>query len=695
MIKRRALAMILILCFAVSFIACGKDTKETQNPDTNQKEKTEVVKEKEANQEKTNASETPGKIVATGKYDTLVIGTQTFNGVFSPLFYSTGYDAQAYEPVFTSVSRLNKDGVLVDYAGHVEAEIQKAADGHEQVLYTVTLQKGMVFSDGEPVTIGDVLFYYYVTADPTYDGASTFSTLDIVGMKEYYYDTPDYSAKINAITEEVNSKYTLDTISEADYKAYLRESNLEGWWQGIDSYDWVAYLQGEGYDTAGIESDEEKLFELLVTCEYEKYASAYDPQTYYQNKLESEFITGNLEDGIDVPTISGINKVDDYTCTVLFDSINIYGDREVANISIVPEHYYGKDFKKGNLAGVKALNGTPMGSGPYKFISYQDNIVTLEANPLFFGNTPKIPTIKLQVVPDSDKVDALIGDQIDITDPSASQDVIAQVEEAGMAYSLVDNPGYGYIAISSERIPDLNVRKGLMHLMNRKPAVEAYYGKLAQVIERPMTPTVAEYPDNAKEVYGYDPAKAAEYFSAAGYTKDSNGKLVKNNEKLVVSVGIGGDGKMDHPSAPILTQMANDMAALGAELVIQDLDFSTLVNKKDSGELDMWVMAWGNSTTCDLTQIFGSKGNDNDVKLYSDEIDALQAEILRTVDFDKRCELVAKELDLIMEAAVYMPVYQRKNMEIYNANTIKLETLPEETTTYWNYSSEIYNLEMQ
>ena len=118
-----------------------------------------------------------------------------------------------------------------------------------------------------------------------------------------------------------------------------------------------------------------------------------------------------------------------------------------------------------------------------------------------------------------------------------------------------------------------------MHLMNRKPAVEAYYGKLAQVIERPMTPTVAEYPDNAKEVYGYDPAKAAEYFSAAGYTKDSNGKLVKNNEKLVVSVGIG-EWQDGSSFCTDLSQMANDMAALGAELVIQDLDFSTLVNKR-------------------------------------------------------------------------------------------------------------------
>jgi peptide/nickel transport system substrate-binding protein len=683
--KKRALALLLMLCMVFSLVGCGSKEKTKDQPKT-----------EDSGSKTGSEGDTPDKVVASGQYDTLVVGTQTFNGVFSPLFSSNAYDVQAYQNIFANISRLDKDGVLVDDAGHVEAKEQPAeGDGHTQVLYTVSIKEGMKFSDGEPVTIDDVIFMYYVYADPTYDGSSTFSTLDIVGLKEYYYDTPDYSAKINDIAKTAQEKYSLEKISEEDFKTYLRDSNLAGWWEGVDSYDWITYLQGEGYDTTGLDADENKLFEAMVTCEYEKYAQYYDPQSWYQAKLESEFITGNLEDGIDVDKIAGIEKLNDYTCTILFDSINIYGDREIAQQAIVPEHYYGATFKKGDLSGVKAKNGAPLGGGPYKFVSYQDNIVTLEANTSFYGEIAKIPTIKFQVVAEADKIDALIGDQIDITDPSASKDVIAAMDSNGDSYSLVDNPGYGYIAINSENVPDLNVRKGLMHLLNRKPAVEAYYGELAEVIERPMTPTVAEYPKDAKAMYNYSPEKALEYFTAAGYAKDASGKLTKNGQQLKIVIGIGGDGKMDHPSAPILTQMANDMASIGAELVIQDLDFSTLMNMKDSGELDMWVAAWGNSTTCDLTQIFGSKGNDNDVKLFSKEIDELQAQILKTVDFDARCELVAKELDLIMEAAVYMPVYQRKNMEIYNASTIVLDTLPAETTTYWNYAAQIETLEMQ
>ncbi len=683
--KRKVLSILLVLCMLLSLAGCkSKDSKDTVS-------ETEATGDAAQSAE---ATEVPDKVVATGQYDTLVIGTDTFNGVFNPMFSFSAFDNQITDMVFSTVSRLDPTGAVIDSAGHVEAEEITAEDGHTQVKYTVSITPGMTFSDGKPVTIDDVMFYYYVCADPTYDGSSTFSTLDIVGLKDYYYDTPDYSAQLEKITKEAKDKYSLDKISEEDYKAFLRDSKLAGWWEGIDSYDWVSYLKGEGYDPTGIEKDEEKLFEMLVDCEYTKFRDGYDPQSYYQGKLEDEYIKGNLEDGVDVAEISGITRVDDNTCTVLFNSPNISGDKQVAWIQIVPKHYYGADFTKGNLDGIKAFNGTPMGSGPYKFVSYQDNIVSLEANPSYFKGAPKIPNLKFQVVSDEDRVDSVINGDIDITDPKASLEVIDQVESAGMEYDLVDNPGYGYIAISAERISDINVRKGLMHLMNRKPAVESYYGELGKVIERPMTPTVAEYPHDAKEVYGYDTAKALQYFTDAGYKKDASGKLSKNGQPLKVTIGIGGDGTMNHPSAPILTQMANDLQSMGGELIIQDLDPSTLFSMFQSGELDMWVAAWGNATDCDLTQMFGSKGNDNDTHLESAEVDRLQAEILKTVDFDERCKLVAQELDLIMDAAVYMPVYQRKNMLIYNAETIKMDTLPAETTTYWDYRWEIEKLEM-
>ena len=696
--KKKLMSLLWVAVMAVGMVAgCGsKDNGEqVENNSTDPATSSSGTNENNENAGSTGST-----------YDTLVVGIQPLDGVFSPFFYSSAYDSQAaLDTVFTSVCRLNPDGELVDEAGHCEVEEVTAEDGSTKYVYTISIQEGMVFSDGEPVTIDDLLFTYYVYADPTYDGISTFGTLDIDGLAEYKSSAaPLWTAMVDAgegntdfanWTEEQQTAFfetDLPTAGAAfaqeivDYcvaEGYAEEGDIAGGaaaWGFEIAADATAedffYAMAEAYgwdlqELSNTESAGSSLFDLLG----DDYSAAVE--------LSS------------VDSISGIQKIDDYTCTVTFNSPNISADKQVAWMTIAPEHYYGEGFTKGDLSGVKAKNTQPLGSGPYVFDSYENNIVTLKANETYFKGCPKIPTLKFQVVNEEDKVDLVLNGEIDITDPSASLEIVKQLDENSdiASYSLVDNPGYGYIGINAERVPDVNVRKGLMCLMNREPAIQSYYGELGQVIERPMTPTLAEYPDDAAPYYSYDPAKALEYFEAAGYSQ-VDGKLVDaSGKQLQITVGIGDSST--HPSTPILTQMANDMASMGAELIVNELEFNVLSTQVQGGELDMWVMAWGNSTDCDLTQIFGSQGGSNYQHYYDSEIDALQAEILKTIDFDERCKLVAEELDLIMDAAVYMPVYQRKNMEIYNETTVNTDTLPEETTTYYNYAAEYETLEMR
>ena len=631
--------------------------------------------------------------------DTLVIGTSSFNGIFSPFFYNTAYDAQAFETVFTSVCQTNENNELVDMGGSITAEEVKAEDGSVQTKYTIKLKDDMKFQDGKPVTIDDLIFTYYVYADPTYDGMATFSTaIDIVGLKEYYYDDANYSAKIAQIGEDAAAK----AATEEGFLEYLVKSNCADWYAGDPNGDvgdgrtFVQYLKEEGYDADSVASDKDAFLQLLAKCEYEKYADGYDPVGWWTTELSKDYINAGLEDGIDVETIEGIQKVDDLTCTVLVNGINITADRQLALNPIVPKHYYGENFKKGDLSGVKAKNDSPMGSGPYQWGGYENNVVTVKKFDDYFLGTPKIENIKYQVIDEEQKVNAVISGDIDITDPSASLEVMKELEENEIEYSLVGNPGYGYIAISAKRVPDIKVREGLMHLMTREQAIKTYYGDLGQVIQRPMTPTVAEYPTDAKEYWGYDKAKALECFKAAGY-EQVDGKLVKDGKQLSVEVGIS--SAASHPSTPILTQMKSDMDELGAELVVSDLDGSILMNRQQNDDIDMWVLAWGNATDCDLTQMFGSEytkaGGSNRTWVEDPEVDALLKQVTQTLDFEERKELVAKELDKIMSWATYMPVYQRKNLFIYNSNTVNTDTIPENTSTYYNYVNEIHLLELK
>lgn len=155
---------------------------------------------------------------ATSSSNTLVIGTQTFNGVFNPFFYTTAYDAQAFETVFTSVCERDENNELIDKGGSITSEEVTAEDGSTQTRYTIKLKEGMKFHDGEDVTIDDLIFSYYVYADPTYDGMASFvNSIDIVGLKEYYYDDANYSTKV----AEINAQATEKAGTEEGFIEYL------------------------------------------------------------------------------------------------------------------------------------------------------------------------------------------------------------------------------------------------------------------------------------------------------------------------------------------------------------------------------------------------------------------------------------------------------------------------------------------
>ena len=622
---------------------------------------------------------------------TLVIAVPaTFEEKWNPFLAESAYDQDVLDQIFVSPIRINKDNEVIPWGGNITTT--ENADG--TVTYTVTVKPGMKFSDGEEVTIDDYLYSVYVCSDPSYTGPSALIIEDIVGIKEYYYDDPNYSEVISGFAKTAAEKYSLDTISKEDYMTYLLETNLEGWWAGLDSYTWDTYAAGEGFGAqyAALDpKDADAVLALMAEIEYTNYYSSYDPQTWWEGKLAESYIAGNLADGVDVPEISGVKRIDDYTATVTYASVNIYGDRSIS-FAFAPAHYYG-EFEKGDVSAILS-NMKPVGSGPYVFKSFADNIATVTANVNYFEGVPVIGTVKFQYVPEADALASLSSGVIDICNPSGSKENVEELDSLGLAYDLTDNAGYGYAGFNCNNL-DQNIRKGLFSLMNRRASVAGYYGsKIAQVIERPMTTVIAESPDEATEYYAYDPAKALEYFKAAGY-EQVNGKLVnKAGEQLVVNAYIGGDGVGDHPAYAMYTQAAEDMAALGGELQINDVQFAVLQSAMNDGTADIFTLAWGNVNTCDKSSQFASDGGQNRYNVKDAKMDALLDEIMKTVDLEERKALVAEMLDLAMDLAIELPLYQRKNILAYNGDNVDLSSFPEETTAFWDYSSELWKIRM-
>lgn len=664
---KKFISLLLVAFLLVGVLAaCGQKTPAENNEPTDTN--TEQETEKPADTEDNESAERPTEQGDYSNEPALVLGADDFNGVFSPFFATTGYDMDIVEMVHASLIGFDRNS-QPDNSGlaeYIEPEEVKGEDGTiEKTIYTFKLKEGLVFSDGTPITADDVIFTYYVLCDPNYTGSSTIYTTPILGVNEYRYDDVDYADKVAKIKEEADNYEP--TEEEIEKKA---EQLAEAY--GMDKADFMPdgpYY--EDYNLAGIRQD--------------KYNA--DITAYIQSNLEKS--EGHVEE------IEGIKKIDDRTVQVTIAGVDPKAIYNLGAIRVAPKHYYGEGFKKGDLSMVEAKSGEPMGAGPYRFHSFENNVVTLVANDFFYKGAPHVKKIKYQVTNTANKLEGVKLGEFDISDPSASMETLAQVEaEEDIHYELIDNLGYGYIGINAERITDKNVRKGIFHLMDRKPAVEAYYGNLASVIERPMSRVSWAYPKDATEVYGFDPDKAMEYFEAAGY-KLEDGKLMKDGKQLTIEIGIPADGKGDHPSYPIVLGVKNEGEKLGMAVNIVDYaDGNKFFDDLDAGKLDIWCAAWQATPDPDMYQTYHSQGPSNHYKLKDSELDQLIIDARSTNDMEARKEMYAKALDIVMDWAVEMPVYQRKNMYIFNKKVIDIDTLPKDMTPYYGYFAEIENLKL-
>ena len=533
---KKAIALILSLVMCVSlFTACGKQgSTDDQGTGTTAK--------------------------------TLVVGTQNFDGKFSPFFYTNSYENDVMNMVFDGLLLTDREGSVVlkgadgevrpyngtdyTYTGVANCDIVENEDG--TVDYNITMKQGIKFSDGEEMTIDDVIFSYYVLLDPTYDGVSTLYSIPIKGLEAY---RTGMESRMNLILAAGPDGYTAtDYFTEDQYNTFWAAFNAAGVKFAQEILD---YVVAEGYAAAtdsvaaqaanwGFELAEDATVEDFWAAIVEAYG--YDISDEGINKetagtsisalIEAEIgdsfsdYTIGVQTGESAPNVSGIVKTGDYSMTVTLTEVSATAIYQIP-VAICPVHYYGEmdkydydnnkfGFDKGDLSHVKSVTSAPIGSGPFTFKSYANGAVTLEKNPGYWKGEPKIDTVIWREMLDVDKIPGVVSGTIDITDPSYSAKAAEQIKSANsngeisgdvIQTDLVANLGYGYVGFNANRVKvgtgnggdeaSKNLRKAIATVIAvyRDVAVDSYYGEFANVINYPISDTSWAAPRVTDEGY--------------------------------------------------------------------------------------------------------------------------------------------------------------------------------------------------
>ncbi len=726
---------------------------------------------------------------SSGGNDTLVVGYAPFNSKFSQFFSETAYDEDVWK--MTALSLLptdrqgavllnSKDGEVVSYNGTdytynglANCEITEKKDG--SVVYDFTLRDDVKFSDGEPVTVDDVIFSMYAFADPTYSGTTTFFALPIKGLAEYRAGV-ESRAKLILATKREGYKEN-EYFTQEQYDAYWIAFDEGGaaFAQSIADYCISAGYNEEGDSVAkcaanwGFTLKDDATaadFFAEIVKKYGYDMAAIDGEkasdgigTFIDTALgdKADEINAGVQTGKSADNIEGIEKTGDNSLRVTLTKVDAAAIYQLA-VYVAPLHYYGDKamydydnnkfgFTKGDLSSIKAKTTKPLGAGPYKFVKYESGTVRFEANENYFLGEPKVKYMNFLETQETDKLNGITTGTIDITDPAFSADTVKAIQKANggelngdkIQVSTVNNLGYGYIGINSKNVivgndrgseASKNLRKAFATVFAayRNVAIDSYYGEAASIINYPISDTSWAAPQTTddgykvafsqdvkgKDIYTSDmkaedryaaALKAAlGYFEAAGYTvKDGKITAAPKGAKMEYEAMIPADGTGDHPTFMVFSESSKALEKIGMKLLVRDLaNGSELWDKLEAGQVDIWAAAWGATPDPDMYQVYFSGMNGmkaggsnyhyeiNDMKLNKLILDARAS-----FDTTYRKSVYKACLDIIVDWAVEVPVYQRQNAIVFNPQKINMDTVTPDITTFYNWYSEIEKLEMK
>ena len=110
----------------------------------------------------------------------------------------------------------------------------------------------------------------------------------------------------------------------------------------------------------------------------------------------------------------------------------------------------------------------------------------------------------------------------------------------------------------------------------------------------------------------------------------------------------------------------------------------------------MWCAAWSTTPDPDMFQIYHSEGGSaGHYNIKEPELDELVMEARTSTDQTYRKAVYKEALDYVVDYAVEIPVYQRQEGIVYSTARIDTNSWVKDSTSYWNYRSEINTIALQ
>ncbi|MBK9439385.1 MAG: ABC transporter substrate-binding protein [Chloracidobacterium sp.] len=313
---------------------------------------------------------------------------------------------------------------------------------------------------------------------------------------------------------------------------------------------------------------------------------------------------------------------------------------------------------------VAQLKDTPIGSGPFKFVSFDasQNIVELAANPEYWEGAPKIQKLRVKTVTDANSLQAELqtgGVDIAANPSNLPPDTLRSLGNSpNLKVEQTDGSNIQYLVFNTQTPPLNNpkIRQAIGYAIDRQKIVSELLFDQAKVANS-ILPTQSWAYTSGTE-YKYDIAKAKQLLQDAGY----------KNEPIVFKYGSGNLAVNQY--AQVIQSSLTD---IGLNVQIETLEVGTIRQQLAQGQFQMYTGIWvgGNQDPIFLRDLFsstkipgGSVACCNRSRYVNAQVDKDVEDAINSIDRAKAKELYGKTWANVSAELPLLPLWYPANIVV-------------------------------
>jgi peptide/nickel transport system substrate-binding protein len=339
-------------------------------------------------------------------------------------------------------------------------------------------------------------------------------------------------------------------------------------------------------------------------------------------------------------TIDRVDVLDKYTVNITTKKADPVLLRRLSGICtiIVPPKYF-------STAKPEELATRPIGTGPYKFVSWQkDADLVMEANPNYWGGAPSIKKVIVKGIPETGtRVAALLAGDVDII-PAVPPDDIDRINRSGKA-RIVTIPGnrvvFYFMDAGKKPTDNKLVRQAVNYGANIDAIIKTVLGGRGYRRATLINPWHVGYDPEIKP-FPYDPEKAKALLREAGYPNGVEMNLHQVQGRVPKDKEVG-------------EAIAGELGKVGIKVNLRLMDWGTSFTQASAGKLDgLKFGSWGNiMQDADLSfygQYHSSTIYSKFFRSYQNpKLDSLMEEARSVLDVGKRTSLYSQVQKILMD----------------------------------------------